>query len=124
MRFMAMVKAPEASGPPPQALMGAIAKLGAEATKAGVLVETGGLLPSALGARVRLAGGKVAVLDGPFTEAKEVVGGYAVYEVKSKDEVIEWTKRFIDLHRQHWPGWQGEAEIRQIFTAGDAARGR
>jgi hypothetical protein len=86
-----------------------------------VLVETGGLFPTAMGARVRLAGGKLTTTDGPFSEAKEVVGGYAVYNVKSKDEAIRWTTRFMDLHKEHWKGWQGEAEIRQIFEATELA---
>src|SRR5262245_1054244 len=117
MRFMIMVKSAEAAGPPPMALMGAIAKLGEEATKAGVMVQTGGLLPSAMGALVRLAAGKLTVTDGPFTESKELVGGYAVYELKTKQEAIEWTTRFMQLHKDHWPGWEGESEIRQIFEA-------
>jgi hypothetical protein len=75
MRFMTMVKSSETSGPPPKALMDAIAKLGEEGFKAGVMVEVGGLLPSATGARVRVSGGKLTVTDGPFTEAKEIVGG-------------------------------------------------
>jgi len=89
-----------------------------DAAKAGVFVEMGGLLPTAMGARVRLAGGKVTVTDGPFSEAKEVIGGYAVYDVKTKAEAIEWTKRFLDLHKKHWPSWEGEVEVRQLFDAG------
>src|SRR5688572_30920304 len=104
MKFMVMVKGPEQAGPPPHELMAGIAKLGQEATQAGVLVEVGGLLPTARGARVRIAGGRLRVVDGPFTEAKEVIGGYAVYEVKTKEEVIEWTKRFMELHKEHWQG--------------------
>jgi hypothetical protein len=121
MRFMTMVKSSETSGPPPKALMDAIAKLGEEGAKAGVMVEVGGLLPSVKGALVRVSGGKLTVTDGPFTEAKELVGGYAVYEVKSKDEAIEWTRRFMELHREHWKGWEGETEIRQMFDASDFA---
>lgn len=122
MRFMALVRSKETSSPPPPALMEAIGKLGEEGTKAGVLVESGGLLPSAMGARVRVAGGKVTTTDGPFTEAKEVIGGYAVYEVKSKQEAIEWTQRFMKVHQDHWKGWEGESELRQIFDASDFAR--
>ena len=92
-----------------------------ETAKAGVLVDTGGLLPSAMGARVRLSGGKVTVIDGPFTEAKEVIGGYAVFNVKSKQEAIEWVKRFIGLHKEHWKGWEGESEIRQLMEYGPPA---
>ena len=115
MRFLNMIKGPENVGPPPNALMVAIAKLGEEAMKAGVLIETGGLFPSAMGARVRLSGGKLVVTDGPFAEAKEVIGGYAVFQVKTKQEAIGWASRFMQLHKDHWPGWEGEAEIRQIF---------
>ena len=115
MKFLAMVKSAEHSGPPPQELMTAMGSFIEEAAKAGVLVDTGGLYPSALGVRVRLASGKVTVTDGPFTEAKEVIGGYAIFNVKSKAEVVEWARRFIDLHKQHWRGWEGESEIRQMY---------
>ena len=124
MRFMIMVKSAEKAGPPPGALMGAIAKLGQEAMRAGAMVETGGLLPSATGARVRLSAGKLTVTDGPFAESKELIGGYAVYDVKSKAEAIEWTSRFMQLHNEHWPGWEGESEIRQIFDAPASAQAR
>ena len=117
MRFLNMIKGRENMGPPPNALMAAIAKLGEEAMKVGVLVETGGLFPSAMGARVRLSRGDLAVTDGPFTEAKELIGGYAVYDVKSKEEAVTWATRFMQLHKDHWPGWEGEAEIRQIFDS-------
>jgi len=119
MKFMIMVKGPECAAPPPKALMDAIGQLGAEATKAGAMVTTGGLGPTATGARVRVSGGKVTATDGPFTETKEVVGGYAVYDLKSKQEALDWTKRFMELHKQHWPGWEGEAEIRQLFDVPD-----
>jgi hypothetical protein len=124
MRFMIMVKSAEGAGPPPMALMAAIAKLGEEAVRAGAMVETGGLLPSATGARVRLSAGRLMVTDGPFAESKEVVGGYAVYDVPSKREAIEWTSRFMQLHKDHWPGWEGESEIRQIFDAPQPIQGK
>jgi hypothetical protein len=117
MRFMMMVKTAEKSGPPPKEMMEAMDKLAEEATKAGEMIESGGLGPTAAGSRVRLAGGKITVTDGPFTEAKEVFGGYAIFELKSKEEAIERTSRFMELHRKHWPGWEGETEIRQVFTA-------
>jgi hypothetical protein len=117
MRFIVMVKGAENSpaGRPPLKLLQAIGQLGEEAAKAGAFVETGGLLPTAMGARVRLASGEMTVMDGPFTEAKEVIGGYAVYQVNSKAEAIAWTRRFMDLHKEHWPGWDGECEIRQLM---------
>ena len=116
MRFMTLVRGKENSGPPPAALMEGIAKLGEEAARQGVIVETGGLLPSAVGGSiVRLADGAITIIDGPFTEAREVIGGYAVYNVKSRAEALEWTRRFMELHRLHWKGWEGETEVRQLM---------
>lgn len=123
MRYITMVKAAENSGPPPKGLMEAIAKLGEEGTKAGLLLESGGLFPSSTGARIRISGGKLSVTDGPFAEAKEVIGGYAFYQVKSKEEAIKWASRFMQLHQEHWKGWEGECEIRQIFEAADFSPG-
>ncbi len=87
------------------------------------MIGNGGLLPTATGTRVRLSGGRVTVIDGPFTEAKEVVGGYAQFELKSKEEAIEGARRFMELHKEHWPGWEGETEIRQMFEPGDFPKG-
>jgi len=121
MRFMMIVKHAENQGPPPKQLMDAIAILGEEAVKAGTMLGTGGLGPTAQGARIRLSGGKVTVTDGPFTEAKEVVGGYAQFELKSKEEAVESAVRFMELHKKHWPGWEGETEVRQMFEPEDCA---
>ena len=118
MRYMTIVKAAEPFRMPPPALLEAIGKLANEATRAGVFVETAGLAPTSEGARVRLSNGKISVTDGPFTEAKEVVGGYAIFDVKSKAEVLEWTSRFMDLHRKHWPDWEGETEVRELVVSG------
>jgi hypothetical protein len=115
MRFMMFVKSAENSGPPPKPLMDAMAKLTEAATKAGTMVQAGGLGPTAQSTRVRLSRGKLNVIDGPFTEAKEVVGGFAMFELQSKEEAIEATVRFMELHKEHWPGWDGETEIRQVF---------
>ena len=121
MRFMMIVKAAENSGPPPKAMIDAMAKIAEEATKSGEMIESGGLASTATGARVRLFGGKLSVTDGPFTEAKEVFGGYAIFELKSKKEAVERAVAFMELHKQHWPGWQGETEIRQqAFLNGSA----
>jgi hypothetical protein len=122
MKFMTLVKSAENAGPPPQALMDAIGRLGMEAGGS-VMIEMGGLLPTAMGARVRVAKGKLSITDGPFTEAKEVVGGYAVYSVPTKADAIEWTRRFMELHREHWPGWEGETELRQIWDPADFPQG-
>jgi hypothetical protein len=122
MRFMMMVKHAENPVPPPKELMDAMAKLGEEAVKNGTMVGSGGLAPTAQSTRVRLSGGQLKVIDGPFTEAKEVVGGYAVFELKSKEEALEGALRFMELHKKHWPGWEGETEIRQIFGPEDFAQ--
>jgi hypothetical protein len=119
MRYMMIVKSAERSGFPPKELMEAIDKLSEEAAKAGTMVGGGGLGPTALGARVRLSAGKITVTDGPFTEAKEIVGGYAQFELQSKQEAIEGAVRFMELHKKHWPGWEGETEIRQMFGPED-----
>jgi hypothetical protein len=120
MLFMTIVKSAESAYAPPQELMNAIEQLRDEAVKAGVFLDTGGLLPSALGANVRLTNGKLTVTDGPFTEAKEVIGGFAVFNVKSKQEAIEWTLKFMELHKKHWPGWDGVTEVRQMWSPQDS----
>ena len=119
MRFMMIVKHAENQGAPPKELMEAIDKLAKDATKSGAMIGNGGLKPSALGSRVRLSGGRVTVSDGPFTEAKEVIGGYAQFEFKSKEEAIESAVGFMELHKKHWPGWEGETEVRQMYGPED-----
>jgi len=115
MRFMMMVKHAEISGPPPKELMDAIAILTEEAHKNGTIRGNGGLAPMAQTTRVRLSGGQIKVTDGPFAEAKEVVGGYAEFELKSKEEAVKSAVEFMELHKKYWPGWEGETEVRQIF---------
>jgi len=83
---------------------------------------SGGLGPTAQSTRVRVSKGKLTVIDGPFTETKEVVGGYAQFELKSKEEAIEGAIRFMELHRKYWPEWEGETEVRQIFGPADFAQ--
>jgi hypothetical protein len=119
MKFMMIVKHPEKQGPPPKSLMDAIAKLAEEESKAGTMLGSGGLTSTALGARVRLSGGQINVIDGPFTEAKEVIGGYAQFELKSKEVAVESAVRFMELHKKHWPGWEGETEVRQMYGPND-----
>ena len=114
MRFLSTVKSAENQGPAPQALMDAMAKLTADSIKNGTLVQSGGLGASSSGVRVRSAGGKLTVTDGPFSEAKEVLGGYAVLEFESREAAIEAAIAFMRMHREHWPSWEGECEVRQI----------
>ena len=122
MRYMYIVKGTESfaeSGPPPAALFEAIDKLGEEAAKAGKMVSFGGLHPTASGARIRLTNGKLITTDGPFTETKEVIGGFSIMNAESREEALEQGRRFMELHRVHWPQWQGELEIRQMYEEQD-----
>jgi hypothetical protein len=122
MKFMMIVKGAEdfgTAGPPPQSLMEAIDKLGQEATKAGKMVTMGGLQPTSKGASLRLKGGKIITKDGPFTEAKEMIGGFTILELPSKEAAIEEARKFMELHRIHWPGWEGETEIREMYENGE-----
>jgi len=118
MRYLMLLTGTNPPTPPPPELFEAIMKLGGEATEAGVLLDTAGLLPSANGARVSLGGGKLTVTDGPFTESKELIS-YALYEVRSKEEAIEWASRFIKVHRDLWPGWEGNTDILQVMGPAD-----
>ena len=120
MRYLVLLKAAQPPTPPPPDLMDAILTLGQEATTAGALLETSGLAPSAAGARVNLVGGHLSVTDGPFTEAKEFIS-YAIYEVRSKEEAVEWTSRFMRLHHERWPGWEGQADVVKVFGPEDFA---
>jgi hypothetical protein len=119
MRYLCLIKASESfrAGPPPQKLMDAMGVLIEDAQKAGVLVDTAGLLPSKDGFRARSAHGTVTMTDGPFTEAKEVVGGYAVMEFETREGAVAWTRRFMELHRDTWPEWEGECEVRPAYAA-------
>jgi hypothetical protein len=119
MRYLVLLKAALPWTPPPAELMEAIAKLGEDATRSGALLDTAGLEPSSSGARVQLSGRKLSVTDGPFAEAKEMIS-YALYQVRSKEEAVEWTSRFLRLHRDHWAGWEGEAEVLRVFGPEDA----
>jgi len=122
MRFMMMVKHSENPGAPPPALMAAMDKLIESNVKDGSMINTGGLAPTAQSTRVRVSKGKITVTDGPFTEAKEIIGGYAIFNLKSKEEALEKAKVFMELHREHWPEFEGETEIRQIFGPEDFAQ--
>ncbi|MFE3326166.1 YciI family protein [Streptomyces sp. NPDC059176] len=113
-RYLTMVRINESEAPaegPSQELMERMGKLIEEMTKAGVLLDTAGLTPTAQGKRVTWSGGKITVTDGPFTESKEVIGGYALIQAKDDAEVLEWTKRFLQVHEEYW---EITSEIRQI----------
>src|SRR6476659_8758964 len=98
----------------PQSLFAAMGEFVGESMKNGSIIDTAGLQPTAKGKRVRLTGGKLTITDGPFTETKEVIGGYALVEAKSNDEALGRARRFMDLHRIHWPAFEGECEVRPL----------
>ena len=112
MRFLSMIRIDERRGQvPSEELMQKMGRLIDEMTREGVLISTAGLRPTAEGARVRLRAGKLSTVDGPFTESKEVIGGYAIVEAKSMKEAIELTKRFLRVHGDEW---DIECEVRQL----------
>jgi hypothetical protein len=119
MRFMMLVKANsdyEAGKPPSPALQEAIGKASQEQSASGVLLASGGLMPSAQGALVRVENGKVKVVDGPFAEAKELIGGYAILQAASKEEAIAQGRAFMQLHVDVLgDSFSGELEIRQLY---------
>lgn len=100
---------------PPAALMQAMGEFVQKSLKSGTLVETGGLLPSKDGVLIRLEKGELIVKDGPFTETKEVIGGYAIIEAKTKAEAVRIGTEFMELHRKYWPEFEGESEVRPMF---------
>ena len=113
MRFLSMIRIDETTGQvPSEQLMADMGQLIEELTRSGQLVSTAGLRPSSEGVRVRLhRGGKLSVMDGPFIETKEVVGGYAVLEAQSKEEAVELTRRFLKVHGSDW---DVTCEVRQL----------
>jgi len=119
MKYLTFIRSSESyrESPPPTALMEAMGEFVERSRRDGTLVDTGGLLPSGDGVRVRLAQGKITVTDGPFAESKEVIGGWAILEVDSKAEATRIATEFMELHRKHWPGFQGESEVRLMFES-------
>jgi hypothetical protein len=112
MRFMSIVTSSQPPGPPTPELMEAMHKLATREITAGRMLDNGGLMPLAMGARVTIADGELSVLDGPFVEAKEVIGGYAIFDVQSKEEAVALAVEFMRLHKDHMPGWEGTCEVR------------
>lgn len=119
MRFMMMIKHAEHLKALPKELSDAIARLSEDSQIPPVIVASGGLAPTATGSRVRISGGSLTVIDGPFTETKELVGGFAILEFRSREEAVESARQYMELYRKYWPEWEGETEVRQIFGAED-----
>jgi hypothetical protein len=116
MRYMFLISAAETGAQPPASLAEAIEQLAEEETKAGRMLARGGLLPTAMGgARFESKRGKLKVIDGPFTESKEVLGGFAIFELASREEALASAERFMELHRRHWPEFEGVCEMRPMF---------
>jgi hypothetical protein len=117
MKFMFIVKSAHRMGPNPK-LLEEMHKLAKREIEAGRMLENGGLMPISQGAQVSIADGQLHVIDGPFAEAKEVVGGYAVFELKDKEEAVASAVEFMQLHKDHLPGWEGTCEVRAFAQGG------
>ena len=115
MRFMSIVTTAHTDMPTPE-LMEAMDKLADREIKAGRMIDMGGLMPLETGAQVRIKDGELSVIDGPFVEAKEVIGGYAIFEFRNKEEAMASAVEFMQLHRQHMPGWEGTCEVRMFAS--------
>ena len=114
MRYMMFIKHTQDYGnvQPPAGLYEEMGKFIEETTKSGNFVGGAGLQPTSAGTRVKLKGGKISVVDGPFTESKEIVGGYSIIDAKSHEEALDLARRFMELHLKHWPTFEGECEMR------------
>jgi len=120
MKYLCFIRHSEKyrEGGPPQELMAAMGQFVQRSMQDGTLVDTGGLLPSKEGARVRLSGGKITVTDGPFIDSKEIIGGWAILKTDSRAEAMRIATEFMELHRRHWPAFEGESEVRPMFEPG------
>jgi hypothetical protein len=118
MRFMYIVTSPQPNRSPTPELMEAMHKLADREIKAGRMLDSGGLLPVSIGAQVKITDGKLSVVDGPFVETKELIGGYAIFELRDKEEAVAAAVEFMQLHKEHMPGWEGTCEVRSFATPG------
>lgn len=118
MRYMTFIKHTEdyRGKPIPPGLIEAMGEFIGEYSKQGKFIDGAGLKSSHKGKRVELRGGKLRVIDGPFSETKELVGGYAIFEVESEQEALDIAVQFMELHRIHWPEFEGESELRPFET--------
>ncbi len=119
MRYMVFVKMAEDVGEPTPELVEAMGREMGEAFANGSMIDAGGLYPPSMSTEIRLTGGTVTTTDGPFAEAKEVVGGYSIIEARSHEEAVAGARRVIELHREFWPSWEGSVEIRRITEPED-----
>jgi hypothetical protein len=119
MRYMVFINMAEDVGSPPESLAAAMDGVMRDGFASGVLVDAGGLYPSAQSTELVVRGGRVTTTDGPFAEVKEVVGGYAVIEVRDDAEAEEQGRLMASLHAEHWPGWHGSIHVRRIAGPAD-----
>lgn len=119
MRYMFLTSGAETGAIPPQAMIDAIEKLTEQEMAAGRMIARGGLMPTALGsARIESRRGRLKLTDGPFAETKEVLGGFAIFEFATREDALAAARSFMELHRQHWPEWEGVCEMRPMFGFG------
>ena len=119
MHYMFLVSGVDTGTPPPQAMIDAIEELTEKEMAAGRMKARGGLLPVAMGAaRIESRRGKLKTTDGPFAETKEVLGGFAIFEFATREEALASLQSFMELHREHWPEWEGVCEMRPMFGFG------
>jgi hypothetical protein len=116
MRFMYIVTSQQPMRGPTPALAEAMHKLADREIKAGRMLDNGGLMPVSMGAQVKITDGKVSVVDGPFVETKELIGGYAIFELRDKEEAVAAAREFMQLHLDHMPDWEGTCEVRLFAT--------
>jgi hypothetical protein len=114
MRYMVFVKMREDVGAPPEALFKTMDAELEEAFASGSIIDAGGLASGPESTEIALRGGEVITTNGPWSEAKEVVGGYSILEVRSHEEAVEGARRVIEIHKEHWPGWEGSVEVRAV----------
>ena len=120
MRYMMFIKHTEdyRNEQVPAGLYEAMGEFVGAGMKSGAIIDTAGLKPTSDGTRIRLSGRKITVIDGPFVESKEIVGGYALMEMKSREEALEYARKFMDIHLEYWPEFEGECEVRPVEDQG------
>jgi hypothetical protein len=116
MRYMFFIKTADMAMPPPE-MIEAMHALAKREVEAGRMIQDGGLAPPSQGAQVRLKGRKLLVVDGPFTESKEVIGGYAIFELPDDAAALASAREFMELHQRFMPDWEGTCEIRQLVAS-------
>jgi hypothetical protein len=123
MRYMMFIKHTEdyRNADVPASLYEEMGKFIEETAKSGNFVGGAGLQPTSAGSRVRLSKGKITIMDGPFTESKEIVGGYSIMDAKTREEALDLARRFMELHLKHWPTFEGECEVRPFEEEVQAA---